>query len=98
MPETTPLRAVHVWTTHVDGSSNKWAKGAGVVLMSPYWRIVRYSLRFNSKATNNEALYESILAGLSIANFLAPIGFICTKTPSSLLDKSKAHFQQKAAV
>lgn len=30
-----PLRLQHIWTVHVDGSSNKWASGAEIVLISP---------------------------------------------------------------
>lgn len=29
-----PLQAEHIWTTHVDGSSNKWASSVGTVITS----------------------------------------------------------------
>ncbi|XP_071739821.1 uncharacterized protein [Rutidosis leptorrhynchoides] len=41
--------------------------GAGLVLASPSGEEHTYALRFNFDVTNNEAVYEAILAGLNIA-------------------------------
>ncbi|XP_077215930.1 uncharacterized protein LOC143850585 [Tasmannia lanceolata] len=55
------------WTLHVDGSAGKTGRGAGVVLHGPEGFTLEYPLRLNFKASNNEAEYEALLAGLSLA-------------------------------
>ncbi|XP_064992418.1 uncharacterized protein LOC135629158 [Musa acuminata AAA Group] len=55
------------WTLHVDGSANSRGVGAGLVLLAPDGRSFERSLRFGFKATNNEAEYEALLAGLRLA-------------------------------
>ncbi|XP_064944527.1 uncharacterized protein LOC135596398 [Musa acuminata AAA Group] len=55
------------WTLHVDGSANSRGAGAGLVLLAPDGRSFERSLRFGFKATNNEAEYEALLAGLRLA-------------------------------
>ena len=41
--------------------------GSGVQLQSPTSKLIRQSLRFGFKASNNEAEYESLIAGLRLA-------------------------------
>ncbi|XP_065036613.1 uncharacterized protein LOC135672085 [Musa acuminata AAA Group] len=55
------------WILHVDGSSNSKGAGAGLVLLAPDGHSFEHSLRFGFKATNNEAEYEALLAGLRLA-------------------------------
>ncbi|XP_065050247.1 uncharacterized protein LOC103995026 [Musa acuminata AAA Group] len=55
------------WVLHVDGSANSKGAGAGLVLRSPDGRSFERSLRFGFQATNNEAEYEALLAGLRLA-------------------------------
>ncbi|KAJ9565054.1 hypothetical protein OSB04_001020 [Centaurea solstitialis] len=56
-----------LWTLHVDGSSNIRGSGLGVVLKSSHGGNMVYSIRCEFKATNNEAEYEALIAGLDIA-------------------------------
>ncbi|XP_059654497.1 uncharacterized protein LOC132301242 [Cornus florida] len=58
------------WTLYVDGSVNARASGAGLVLVSPEGECIKYAIRFGFKATNNEAEYEALLAGLMMAKAL----------------------------
>ncbi|KAM1021756.1 hypothetical protein ACFX2A_043865 [Malus domestica] len=58
------------WSLYVDGSSNQQGCGAGLVLTTPDKVAIEYALRFKFKASNNEAEYESLLAGLHLANHL----------------------------
>ncbi|XP_077228511.1 uncharacterized protein LOC143861468 [Tasmannia lanceolata] len=58
------------WTLHVDGSVGKTGHGAGVVLHGPEGFTLEYALRLYFKASNNEAEYEALLAGLSLATEL----------------------------
>ncbi|XP_065036645.1 uncharacterized protein LOC135672121 [Musa acuminata AAA Group] len=55
------------WTLHVDGSANTKGAGAGLVLVTPDGRSIERSFRFGFRATNNEAEYEALLAGLQLA-------------------------------
>ncbi|XP_064986960.1 uncharacterized protein LOC135625801 [Musa acuminata AAA Group] len=55
------------WLLHVDGSASSKGAGAGLVLLAPDGRSFERSLRFGFKATNNEAEYEALLAGLRLA-------------------------------
>ena len=50
----------------MDGSSNEQGAGAGVMLISPEGRRILYALRLDFPATNNEAEYEALLAGLRL--------------------------------
>ncbi|XP_077217816.1 uncharacterized protein LOC143852302 [Tasmannia lanceolata] len=58
------------WTLHVDGSAGKTGRGVGVVLHGPEGFTLEYALRLDFKASNNEAEYEALLAGLSLATEL----------------------------
>ena len=53
--------------THVDGSSNPRGAGADIVLEGPNDILIEKSLHFAFKTLNNQAEYEAILAGLSLA-------------------------------
>ena len=44
--------------------------GAGVLLTNPDREILRYALRFEFKASNNEVEYEALIVGLKLANKL----------------------------
>ncbi|XP_077226309.1 uncharacterized protein LOC143859514 [Tasmannia lanceolata] len=61
-----PSIAESLWEVHVDGSSNKAGCGAGLVLTGPDGFAVDYALRFGFRASNNEAEYEALLAGMNL--------------------------------
>ena len=52
---------------HTDGSSNRQAGGAGVVLLSLEGDVVECMIRLDFPTTNNEAEYEALVAGLDLA-------------------------------
>ena len=56
-----------MWTLHMDGSSNIKGSGLGLVLTSLDRDMVERSINYGFKATNNEAEYEGMIAGLSLA-------------------------------
>ncbi|CAL2237942.1 unnamed protein product [Prunus armeniaca] len=56
-----------LWTLYVDGSSNAQGCGAGLVLISPDKAVLEYAPCFQFHASNNEAKYEALLAGLRLA-------------------------------
>ncbi|CAL9030031.1 unnamed protein product, partial [Prunus brigantina] len=69
-PLTPTLPEDPTWLLHVDGASNRHGGGAGIVLSAPDGTEVEYALRFQFNATNNEAEYEALIAGLRLAHDL----------------------------
>nr|GEY16617.1 reverse transcriptase domain-containing protein [Tanacetum cinerariifolium] len=55
------------WTLFTDGSSCVDGSGAGLILTNPDRLEFTYALRFQFAASNNEAEYEALIAGLRIA-------------------------------
>lgn len=60
------------WTLFVDGSSSHAISGAGLLLISSAFEKLQleYVLRLNFKASNNEAEYEALIAGLKLARVI----------------------------
>ena len=66
--ETTQLAPyLPIWRLSVDGSANSQGSGAGLILTSPDGIDVEYALRFRFQASNNEAEYKAVIAGLNLA-------------------------------
>nr|GFB82319.1 reverse transcriptase domain-containing protein [Tanacetum cinerariifolium] len=55
------------WILFTDGSSCVDGSGAGLIITNPEGIEFTYALRFRFDATNNEAEYEALIAGLRIA-------------------------------
>ncbi|GKA95649.1 reverse transcriptase domain-containing protein, partial [Tanacetum coccineum] len=55
------------WILFTNGSSCIDGSGAGLILTNPEGMEFTYALRFRFDATNNEAEYEALIAGLRIA-------------------------------
>ena len=56
-----------IWKLSVDGAINAQGSGVGLILTSPEGIDIDYALRFGFQASNNEAKYEAIIAGLNLA-------------------------------
>ena len=59
----------------MDGASNTHGSGVGLILITPHTSSpdtsrLESALRFNFKASNNEAEYEALLAGLRLARHM----------------------------
>ncbi|XP_059654543.1 uncharacterized protein LOC132301292 [Cornus florida] len=72
-PEETELPEPH-WELRVDGSSNQASAGVGIIISTPEGTKLQQSICLNFPATNNEAEYEALLAGLRLANQLQVTG------------------------
>ncbi|XP_071920730.1 uncharacterized protein [Coffea arabica] len=76
IPVTTPVTAevaiagLQRWILHVNGSSNSEGSGTGLLLEDPQGDVCSYALRFDFAASNNEAEYEAVIAGLQLARKL----------------------------
>ena len=58
---------IPIWKLSVDGASNAQGSGAGLILTSLEGIDIEYALRFGFQASNNEAEYEAVIAGLNLA-------------------------------
>ncbi|KAK3022624.1 hypothetical protein RJ639_045775 [Escallonia herrerae] len=58
------------WNLYVDGSLAVGNSGAMIILISPEGFTIEYALRFRFEASNNEAEYEALLAGIRLAHAL----------------------------
>ena len=56
------------WSIHMDELSNKQVGEAGVVLRSPEGDEIECMIHLDFPTTNNEAEYETLVAGLALAN------------------------------
>ncbi|GKA88111.1 reverse transcriptase domain-containing protein [Tanacetum coccineum] len=68
-PSDTPMVKVlqEPWTLFTDGSLCIYGSDTGLILTSPEGTEFTYALRFQFTASNNEAEYEALIAGLWIA-------------------------------
>ena len=57
-----------IWRLFVDGAANAQGSGAGLILTSPDGIDIEYALRFGFRASNNEAEYEAVIAGLNLTH------------------------------
>lgn len=68
LPNSLPLvdDTMNNWILNVDGSSTEQLSGAGIILVTLDGHKVEYALWFRFPATNNEAEYEALIAGIWI--------------------------------
>ncbi|XP_052113192.1 uncharacterized protein LOC127744804 [Arachis duranensis] len=55
------------WKLHVDGASNQTFGGAGIILECPVGVVYEQSVRFEFPISNNQAEYEALIGGLTLA-------------------------------
>ena len=55
------------WRVFVDGASSAMGASAGIVIITPEEIRLEHSFRLGFKASNNEAEYEALIAGLKTA-------------------------------
>ncbi|XP_042446411.1 uncharacterized protein LOC122031358 [Zingiber officinale] len=61
------------WRIYVDGSSTRQGSGVGVLLISPQEEWMHTPVQLEYRATNNEAEYEALIAGLQAARHVGAI-------------------------
>ena len=71
------------WTLYVNGSSNPKGAGVNIVLEGPNDILIKKSLHFAFRTSNNQAEYEAIFAGLSLAREVS-VKMLTCKTDSKL--------------
>ena len=94
--ELRPLRILSGgWTLYVDGSPNKTACGAGVVLEGLDDLLLEQALRFGFRATNNQAEYEALLDGLNLAYDMGVCEVVFKSDSQVMVDQIKGEFEVK---
>ncbi|XP_060969727.1 uncharacterized protein LOC133036959 [Cannabis sativa] len=83
------------WKLFVDGASNEQGSGAGVILILPEGFKFHYALRFQFDASNNEAEYEALIAGLKIADALKVKNLICHSDLQLIMNQVLGEYQAK---
>ncbi|KAK3011810.1 hypothetical protein RJ639_012571 [Escallonia herrerae] len=85
LPEEPPQLVISTtpdpWNLYVDGSSALGSSGPGLILISPEGFTIEYALRFGFQASNNEAEYEALLAGIRLAHALKFQNFTIRQIP-----------------
>jgi len=72
------------WLLSVDGASNLKGSGVGVVLEGPGGVLIEQSLKFSFKASNNQAEYEALIAGMLLAKEMG-VAHLSTGSDSLLI-------------
>nr|KYP75646.1 Retrovirus-related Pol polyprotein from transposon 17.6 [Cajanus cajan] len=85
------------WILHVDGSSNAQGSGAGIILANPSGITIEQSLRFGFRASNNQAEYEALIAGLRLATEMNVKKVICWTDSKVVAEQVNDNFQVKDA-
>ena len=72
------------WILYIDGASNQSRCRVGIILTDPKGVECSHYFRFEFRATNNEAEYEALLAGMGVAEALK-VDFLLVKSDSQLV-------------
>ncbi|KAL5575294.1 hypothetical protein UlMin_016993 [Ulmus minor] len=84
-----------LWHLYVDGSSTDNCSGAGVILVSPEKVRLSCALRFRFKATNNQAEYEALLAGLRLAKEVSACHLLIYSDSQLIVNQVNSEYQAK---
>ncbi|KAL5555727.1 hypothetical protein UlMin_037963 [Ulmus minor] len=84
-----------LWHLYVDGSSTDNCSGAGVILVSPERVRLSCALRFRFKATNNQAEYEALLAGLRLAKEVSARHLLIYSDSQLIVNQVNSEYQAK---
>ncbi|XP_020229889.1 uncharacterized protein LOC109810756 [Cajanus cajan] len=83
------------WTLHVDGSSNTKGSGAGIILEGPNDMMLELAIKFDFRATNNQAEYEALLAGLRLAKDVGVKKLRCCSDSKLMTEQVGGRYQTK---
>ncbi|KAL0355521.1 UNVERIFIED_CONTAM: hypothetical protein Sradi_3999000 [Sesamum radiatum] len=56
------------WLLHIDGSSTTQGSGADIVITTPQGEDLEFAIKFDFKASNNEAEYKALVIGMRMAH------------------------------
>lgn len=67
------LNTFFVWVLFVDDLSNRRGCRATILLKISNGNLIKHSLHFGFQASNNEAEYEALIAGLKLAKWFGAV-------------------------
>ncbi|KAL0458396.1 UNVERIFIED_CONTAM: hypothetical protein Slati_0466800 [Sesamum latifolium] len=80
-----------VWLLHMDGSSTIQGSGAGIVITSPQGEDLEFAIKFDFKASNNEAEYEALAIGMRMAHEAGVRDLLAYSDSQLIVKQDKAH-------
>ena len=83
------------WTVQTNGSATKKARGAGVIFISSEGETLKYAVRLQFPATNNEAEYEALLTSLKLAKVLEVKDLIVQANSQLVIDQVRGDYDVK---
>nr|KYP36265.1 Pro-Pol polyprotein [Cajanus cajan] len=83
------------WILHVDGSSNTKGSGAGIILEGPNDMMLELAIKFDFRATNNQAECEALLAGLRLAKDVGVKKLRCCSDSKLITEQVGGSYQTK---
>ena len=86
---------MEIWTAQTDGSTMKKVGRAGVVLIPLEGETLKYAVRLQFLTTNNEAEYEALLTGLSLAKALGAKSLIVQADSQLIIGHVKGDYEAK---
>jgi len=78
-----------------NGSTTKKVGGARVVFISPKGETLKYAVRLQFLATNNETEYKALLIGLSLAKALGAKSLIVQTDSQLIIGQLKGDYEAK---
>jgi len=79
----------------VDGSSNQQGSGASVILEGPDGLLIEQALRFAFKASNNQAEYKALIAGMLLAKDIGAKGLLAKSDSLLVTGQVTGEYQAK---
>jgi len=83
------------WRLFVEGSSNQQGSGASVILEGSDGLLIEQALRFAFKASNNQAEYEALIAGMLLAKEMEAKGLLAKSDSLLVTGQVKGEYQAK---
>ncbi|RDX92619.1 Pro-Pol polyprotein, partial [Mucuna pruriens] len=80
------------WMLSIDGSSNKKGSRAWIILEGPGGVLIEQSFRFDFRASNNQAKYEALLAGIRFTKELGTRK-LPVKSDSQVVTRHRSTFE-----
>ncbi|KAL0458919.1 UNVERIFIED_CONTAM: hypothetical protein Slati_0519100 [Sesamum latifolium] len=84
-----------VWLLHVDGSSTTQGSGADVVITSPQGEDLEFTIKFDFKASNNEAEYEALFIGMRMAHEVGARHLLAYSDSQLIVNQIEGTFEAK---
>jgi len=79
----------------VDGSSNQQGSGIGVILERSSGLLIEQSLKFAFKASNNQAEYEALIAGMLLSQELGAQNLLAKSDSLLVIEQVTGRYQAK---